>query len=117
MKGQMSRGLVVVIATWLAFVAGATPAAGQAATNTARIEGRVTDTTGGALPGVAVTISSPAQSTIIVSGRKRALSQGSHCPGAAVSSATGMVSATVRSRLAQGSRRRTGFTSRAAKTQ
>src|SRR5436190_4890254 len=60
MKGQMFRGLVVVFSTVLALVASAPRAAGQAATNTARIEGRVTDTTGGTLPGVAVTISSPA---------------------------------------------------------
>ena len=41
-------------------VRGATRVAGQAATNSARIEGRVTDASGGTLPGVAVTISSPA---------------------------------------------------------
>ena len=60
MKGQMSRGLVVAMSTCLALFVGATRVAGQAATNTARIEGRVTDTTGGTLPGVTVAISSPA---------------------------------------------------------
>ena len=34
--------------------------AGQSSTNSARIEGRVTDESGAALPGVTVTIASPA---------------------------------------------------------
>jgi len=42
---------------------GTAAAAGQAATNTAGIEGKVTDESGGVLPGVTVTISSPALQT------------------------------------------------------
>ncbi len=44
----------------LILVFGPAPAAGQAATNSSSIEGRVTDDSGGVLPGVTVAIASPA---------------------------------------------------------
>jgi hypothetical protein len=53
--------LVMLVASLLP--AAAAPAAAQSAPNSARIEGRISDDTGAALPGVAVTISSPALQT------------------------------------------------------
>jgi len=53
--------LVMVVASLLP--AAAAPAAAQSAPNSARIEGRISDDTGAALPGVAVTISSSALQT------------------------------------------------------
>jgi outer membrane receptor protein involved in Fe transport len=55
----MSRSMIVAVAAAL-LLAGATPAFAQATPNSARIEGRITDETGAALPGVAVSISSVA---------------------------------------------------------
>jgi hypothetical protein len=55
------RGHVAIaVITVLAAFPGAAPAVAQSATNSAGIEGRVTDESGGALPGVAVTITSAA---------------------------------------------------------
>ena len=55
-KGHVAIAVVAVLATLPA----AAPARAQSATNSAGIEGRVTDESGGALPGVAVNIASAA---------------------------------------------------------
>lgn len=61
MTGNRYLRLVAAMTFGLsALVIGAAPASGQAATNSSRIEGRVTDETGASLPGVSVTVSSPA---------------------------------------------------------
>jgi hypothetical protein len=52
--------LPVVAGVIVAMLVGATSAAAQTSTLSSGIEGRITDETGGALPGVSVTISSPA---------------------------------------------------------
>ena len=49
-----------IVCVLLSFIAGIGPAFAQSATNTSGIEGKVTDESGGVLPGVTVTISSPA---------------------------------------------------------
>ena len=55
-KGHVAIAVVAVLATLPA----AAPARAQSATNSAGIEGRVTDESGGALPGVGVIIASAA---------------------------------------------------------
>src|SRR5262245_52282959 len=52
--------VAIAVMALLAALPGAAPAAAQSATNSAGIEGRVTDESGGALPGVAVSITSAA---------------------------------------------------------
>src|SRR3954454_12773687 len=59
MKSGVSRSLIVLVSA-LALLLHGEPAVAQVAPNSARIEGRITDETGGALPGVAVTVKSPA---------------------------------------------------------
>ena len=55
------RQLAVAAAWGLLITVGAVPVlAGQSSTNSARIEGRVTDDSGAVLPGVTVSIASPA---------------------------------------------------------
>jgi hypothetical protein len=60
MKSGVSRSLIVLVSALALLLHGARPAVAQVAPNSARIEGRITDETGGALPGVAVTVKSPA---------------------------------------------------------
>src|SRR3954470_2926414 len=60
MKSGVSRSLIVLVSALALLLHGARPAVAQVAPNSARIEGRITDETGGALPGVAVTVRSPA---------------------------------------------------------
>lgn len=49
-----------IVCVLLSFIAGIGPAFAQSATNTSGLEGKVTDESGAVLPGVTVTISSPA---------------------------------------------------------
>jgi hypothetical protein len=61
MGTRLIRELAPLVAwSLLTCLGGAAPAFGQSATNTSGIEGRVTDESSGVLPGVTVTISSPA---------------------------------------------------------
>jgi hypothetical protein len=53
--GTKGHVAIAVLAP-LAALPGAAPAAAQSATNSAGIEGRITDESGGALPGVAVSM-------------------------------------------------------------
>lgn len=55
-KGHVAITVVAILASW----PGAAPVSAQSATNSAGIEGRIIDESGGALPGVGVSISSPA---------------------------------------------------------
>jgi hypothetical protein len=54
------QGFAAAVWSSLILVMGVGPVAAQSATNSARIEGRVTDETAGSLPGVSVIVSSPA---------------------------------------------------------
>src|SRR4029450_5473731 len=56
MKGHVA----IAVMALLAALPAAAPVAAQSSTNSAGIEGRVTDESGGALPGVAVSITSAA---------------------------------------------------------
>ncbi|MEZ5286428.1 MAG: carboxypeptidase-like regulatory domain-containing protein [Vicinamibacterales bacterium] len=60
MRSWKALLLTTVTGVLLGALPGAARAAGQAAPNSAGIEGRVTDTSGGVLPGVTVSINSPA---------------------------------------------------------
>ena len=60
MTTQFTRRLVAIAASSLLACAVAVPAAAQTTTTNSGIEGRVVDETGATLPGVTVTISSPA---------------------------------------------------------
>src|SRR4051812_33663913 len=60
---RTARLLVVSVLSLIAALAAPASVHAQSATNTSAVEGRVTDESGGALPGVSVTMTSPALQT------------------------------------------------------